>query len=308
MESPTTVTNNPAVRATGTAIANSGRRSKWVLLGVSVGCYVFVWWITGQLGMTVTRGFNGSLLLSGQAGTNVLVTAMLVYAAVMIGSTFAGRVRPDAGLFAAAVGLWALTNRGRPVYAVLHDTGGSRNTYLLLALELLILGALLGAGWWLLFRLRLRGLLQSDSARDGLADVDQPSSVGWIELGTHVLVTAALVVLIAQTEDKKQVLAAVAIGSFAAAFFPHWRHGARPSIWYWPGPLIVGVIGYVLAWFNLPADALHTGRPHGGILSALARPLPLDYAGIGTAAALLGYWMRRKSLREREIASSSAAG
>ena len=70
----------------------------------------------------------------------------------------------------------------------------------------------------------------------------------------------------------------------------------------------MGVVGYLLAWFNLPPDSLQTGRPHGGILSALARPLPLDYAGIGTAASLLGYWMRRKSLREREVAYTQAAG
>ena len=39
--------------------------------------------------------------------SHLLVTAVIVYATLMIGTSFAGRVRPDAGLFTAAVGLWA---------------------------------------------------------------------------------------------------------------------------------------------------------------------------------------------------------
>ena len=38
----------------------------------------------------------------------------------------------------------------------------------------------------------------------------------------------------------------------------------------------------------------------GGILPALARPLPLDYATAGTAGALMGYWTSRKWQHEHE--------
>jgi hypothetical protein len=114
------------------------------------------------------------------------------------------------------------------------------------------------------------------------------------------------VALFAQSEDKKQVLAAVGIGSFCGAFFPYWKPGARPSVWYWPGPLIVGILGYVFAYVTIPREALFIGRPGlaGGFLAALARPLPLDYASIGTAGALIGYWMRRTSVRDRDAAHS----
>jgi hypothetical protein len=297
---PPTIT--AAARAAAPAHAHSGRWSKWVLLGVAGLCYVMTGWVAGQLGVSRTRGFDGSLLLSPAPVANLLVTAVLVFAAIAMGTLLAGGIRPDAGLFAAAATLLALSNRGRPIYAVLHDTNGSRAAYSTMAAELLVLGGLLGAGWWVLHRLQQRGSLHRDSVRDGLPDIDHPPGVGWSELATHVLVTAAVVVLVAQSEDKKQVLAAVGIGSFVAAFFPHWKHGARPSIWYWPGPILVGILGYLLAAFTVPTEALFIGRPgrFGGFLNALARPLPLDYASIGTAGALIGYWMRRTSVRERE--------
>jgi hypothetical protein len=111
-----------------------------------------------------------------------------------------------------------------------------------------------------------------------------------------------------QTEDKKQVLAAVGLGAFAGAFFPYWQPGVRPAAWYWAGPLVVGLAGYLWAFIASPAGSV-IGRAgiDGGFLAALARPLPLDYASLGTAGAILGYWMRRKSLRDRELAETTGA-
>jgi hypothetical protein len=71
------------------------------------------------------------------------------------------------------------------------------------------------------------------------------------------------------------------------------------------------LFGYLFAWISPPAG-VEFGRPGygtggGGFLVALARPLPLDYASVGTAGALLGYWMRRKSLHERDTLAAAAA-
>jgi hypothetical protein len=100
------------------------------------------------------------------------------------------------------------------------------------------------------------------------------------------------------------------IGSFAGAFFPYWNRGAYPSAWYLAAPMVVGMVGYLLAFALVRATDLAIGRPgnSGGVLAALARPLPLDYASVGTAGALAGYWIRRKTVREREVAAATPQG
>jgi hypothetical protein len=203
-----------------------------------------------------------------------------------------------------------LSNRGGSITAILHDTGGARGTFLLMAIELVLLYVFLGACWLVLYRLRQSGRMPHDAARDGLADVELGAGAGWSAAITHVAIMGIVVLLLAQSDPKKQVVLAVGLGSFAGAFFPYWQHGARPSVWYWAAPLAVGLFGYLFAWISPPAG-IEFGRPGfgaggGGFLVALARPLPLDYAGVGTAGALLGYWMRRKSLHERDLLAQSA--
>jgi hypothetical protein len=51
------------------------------------------------------------------------------------------------------------------------------------------------------------------------------------------------------------------------------------------------VVGYLIAFFG--NDGGTAGDLHGWA-AALARPTPLDYASVGTAAALLGHWSNRR--------------
>jgi hypothetical protein len=293
------------------ALSRSSGWSKWILLAVAVLFYVAFSFVGGLVGMGKGHGFDGSLLVSPGAFSNTLATAMLIAAGVAAGTVVVGGVRPDAGLFAAAIGLLALSNRGGSLTAVLHDTAGARGTFLILAVELILLYVLLAVCWFVLFSLRQSGRLVHDAARDGLVDVDLPAGAGWSGAITHIAIMAVVVLLLAQSESKKQVVLAVGIGSFAGAFFPHWQHGARPSVWYWAAPLALGLFGYLFTWIS-PPGGLAFGRPGfgeggGGFLIALARPLPLDYASVGTAGALLGYWMRRKSLHERDLMAAAIA-
>lgn len=276
-----------------------GWQSRTFLLLACVLSIALFWWAGGAFGIAREYGFGGSLLVSPGPVGNLLATGVLVVAAVALGTLLAGFVRPDAGLFAAAVGLVTLSLRGRTMDAVLHYGEGPA-VFLWLAAELVLLYAFLAAAWWALFSLQRQGRLHGDAVRDGLADAELPEHAGWIALLTQAVIMGAVVIVIAQTEDKKQVIAAVAIGAWAGAFFPYWQHGARPSVWYWTGPLVIGVAGYLLAYVN-PPEGWDIGRPgyRAGFLAALVRPLPLDYAGVGTAAALMGYWMRRRSLRDR---------
>jgi hypothetical protein len=285
-------------------------QTKWLLPSAAFLAYAACWWLAGRVGASRVYGFDGSLLATGKVWSNLVIALIAVLAGGAIGTILAGSVRPDAGMCAAGFALLALGNRGRSTVSVLQDVNGNRSIYLLFALELVLLSIFMAACWWVLHRMQHHGHLHRDPARDGLADADLPANAGWQELIRQIVVTAAVILIMAQSEDRKQLIAAVGIGAFAGAFFPYWQHGARPSVWYWTGPLIVGLIGYLFAFIS-PPQGFELGRPDlngGGILGALSRPLPLDYASMGPAGALLGYWMRRKSLKEREMQTQGVQG
>jgi hypothetical protein len=95
-----------------------------------------------------------------------------------------------------------------------------------------------------------------------------------------------------QSEAKNQALASVGIASFLGTIIAYKYAPVRPSIWFWSGPLIIGLLGYILAAMGQDAN-LAIGSPIGTFAS-LARPLPIDYASVGPAGAILAYWMMRK--------------
>src|SRR5687768_12183178 len=95
----------------------------FLLVACVLACALFAW-AGGAFGISRERGFNGSLLMSPGGVDNVLVTGVLILAAVVVGTLLAGFVRPDAGLFAAAIGLTALSGRGGAIPDVLHDASG----------------------------------------------------------------------------------------------------------------------------------------------------------------------------------------
>src|SRR5206468_7294590 len=138
--------------------------------------------------------------------------------------------------------------------------------------------------WNMLLMLRNMGHLRGEPLRDD--DPDALPAQGAMALAGQVILMIFLMLLLAQTDRKAQVVWAVGISSLLSALAAHSLFPARPSIWFWTAPFVVGSIGYMLAWFG------RTILPNGdvdGILPALARPLPLNYATTGTAKALMGY-------------------
>ena len=72
--------------------------------------------------------------------------------------------------------------------------------------------------------------------------------------------------------------------------------------------VIVGVFGYLFAYLAFCSTDPITWKSGtgGGTLAALARPLPLDYASLGTAGALVGYWTSRQWQRAKELETEAA--
>ncbi|MEW6200191.1 MAG: hypothetical protein AB1601_16185 [Planctomycetota bacterium] len=119
---------------------------------------------------------------------------------------------------------------------------------------------------------------------------------------TTVVGGAAILLLMGPTSGwtlRGQVYFAVALGFFAGVFVANRLVPVRDALWFWPAPLVLGVIGVVAAglWpaLMLPPDCQLDTLPAW----ALARPLPIEMVGVGLAG---GFW----TLRPRAAHAPSA--
>ena len=83
-----------------------------------------------------------------------------------------------------------------------------------------------------------------------------------------------------------QVYFAVALAFVIAVLVARRVTGARGIIWYLPGPLVVGIVGVLLAAVR---PGLGAGYESINIIPAwgLVRPLPIEMVSVGVAAILL---------------------
>lgn len=255
------------------------------------------YWIFVSIGSMFSiprvEGYQGSLMLLPNPLVALLVTGVVLVACVALTSLFAGTVYFEAGLFCAAIGMIALSIRGGPMRYVLMASPGNAIFPRLLA-ELIVLFAFVGLAWATLVFMQKRGLLRGEP--HGEADPDSLPAQGAMALVAQTIIMIFLMIILTQADKKAQVVWSVLFSSLLAAMAAHSIFPSRPSSWFLVAPLIVGVIGYVFAWAggnNLPGGAV------GGYAPALARPLPLDYAAMGTAGALFGYWTSRHWEHER---------
>jgi hypothetical protein len=243
-----------------------------------------------------TPDYSISLLQQSSPVLALVVVLILLILSAIVGSIIAGSIRQDAGLVTAALGLVAMTGRGGTITATLH-AATSPNVYSTLAVETALLYAFLVLAWFALAPLRSSQYLTPDHLHDNVS----PPSAEDEPIGNKLLATAAttlgtliLLLILAQTPDKAQSLFSVFLAALIATAAAHSAFPVQPSVWYWVGPGLVGVIGYAYASAS-PGPWL-IGVP----ATPLASPLPLDYAAAGPAGAIMGYWMSRKWQQARE--------
>lgn len=269
-------------------------RERVLLTAGSVAAYVIFSLIGRAFDIPAVPDYQAALIVQPSAMLTVAVAGVTLVACVLLATMIAGRLHFESGLFCACIGMAALSIRGGPVrYVLMYAT--SDRVFIQLAFELVLLFGVVAAGWYVLLILRDNDLLKAEPLRD-----DDPHALpaqGFMAMGAQVVAMILAMQLLAQNDRKAQVLWALGLSSFAGALFAHNLFPARPSIWFWTAPFVVGVLGYVAAWFG-PGPLI--GGDVGGYLPALARPLPLDYATLGTAGALFGYWTSRKWQHERE--------
>jgi hypothetical protein len=274
------------------------------LLTVGVVVSLLIFNTVGKVfSIPVMPGCSASLIQQPSSLLSFVLCAIAFVVCVLASTMITGVVHFEAGFYCATFGLAALSMRGGAMRATLTAAPGP-GVFLALAMELLLLYGILFVGWVALMGMRERSMLRSEDERSGEEDLDAVPSQGALALATQVMLMLFLMTILCQTDQKKQVLAAVGISAFLATLGAHSIFPTRPSAWFWCGPLLIGVAGYILAYFG---DGPWTIGEIYGYDPALARPLPLDYASAGPVGALLGYWMSRHWQQARQDDADASA-
>jgi hypothetical protein len=282
-------------------IFSPSTRNRFLLLVGTIFCSAIYWWFAQSFHFPLSR--SASLMQQPAIAPLLVTLAVVFFAATLVGIAVAGTVRFDAGIFCACLALATLSLRGGEMHDVLFQAS-DKNVFWMLAVEAALLGLIIWCGWqlqWVFFR---KGWLKEDSDRDGVIVAEDEMDQKALALAAQIVVTTVLLLLLAQTDQKRQVLAAVGVSSFIGTIAAYFAAPTQPSVWYWIGPIIIAVLGY-LATMVAPGG-LEIGDPRGP-LANLARPLPIDYASVGTAGSILGYWMSRRWQRDREDAEDEQA-
>ena len=285
---------------TGTASAFTAW--EWARLAVGCGlCLAACDGLAILAGVPAEPGFNGSLLAAASPAVGVLVAVAAVAVGLVLGLVAAGRMGVEAVVFCAAIGLAALGGRCGPITPVLQYAAG-RGVFLLMVGELALLAGAVAGGWWVLERLaraaRGRAAGEAD-IRFGFPNeiVDPTLGERLAVLGVGVLVGGVCELVFIHTPFGKQAVVGLIVSSFLGSVGAYAYTPVGEGIWFWTAPAVTGMVGYLLAF--MAGDGGVLGQLHGWA-APLARPTPLDYAGVGTAMALLGHWTSRRWAQAEE--------
>ena len=259
---------------------------------------------------------DSSIVMFLQATALIVVTASLA-------TVLAGRKLADAGIFAAALGLAAVSLRGGTVaYLLMQEGDGIGSTQRSLA----ILFALEAAGWLaaLVIAIGASGLLvrwcfltgdPSDQRKDDVAaqalgtmSASDIPGIGVLLFGgtierqtslsrgiRHALITAvvglaAFYVLSTGTASRAmqhgQACFVVAASVYAGCYAAHRLSPARSALWSILAVGLMAVAGYL--WSALRPDV--SGAPITAPSSPFLRVLPIQFVSVGTAVAVAMFW------------------
>ena len=259
----------------------SYRVTQALFTGTALGCFLIFWYAGAVLRIPAEYRHGGSLLRQPTIGGAILslfTLVVLLIGCTLLASAFLRGRWFLGSLSAASAGLSAWSMRGGPMHEVLLYAPSS-GVFIQLAVELALLGAMIAAIWLFLW--------QEPSPE---AEPLQSSKIV-TSVVLQTILMGIVVLILAQTDAKKQCVAAVFIAGLVASSVMQSNSPApQAGRWYWIAPIAVGVTGYLLA--AIQSQGWITGSHElDGFWAPLARPLPLDYASAGMFGALLGYWM-----------------
>lgn len=229
----------------------------------------------------------------------------------------------DAGTFAVAVGLAALSVRGGTVEYVLIQSGadggrGGAGLPLMFALELIAWAGvlLLAARVTAMFSRPLQGgngnraaaaadatgsilqnpcgaelsVLMRRAGRDGDATLTSLDR-GLRHAAMAAVLTAALIIVFSLDLTRRpvshgQVLFVSAASAWIATYFAFKQFPVRSALWAMLAALTVALVGYLIASLGSGRTDLPVNLPYSPFL----RALPVQAAAAGVGGALLGFW------------------
>ncbi len=273
------------------------------VLAAVVAVYFLLWPLVrpGDPDNAVTFLVDGRLAQLG-----VFAAALLTLAAVA-GLVFV-TCRPEAAMLVAFIGIGGVSLRSVSWQQViwLHPQAGS-GVFGRLALETGVLSLLailaiivvmavrravgLARPGWLWQRPEVQPPQSGASKRPGAGQkppADHELARQTLScLGLALVLTAAVVSLLMQSDDRAQVIFAILIGSMVAMLAAHqFFPSPLAGLGAWLAPALVPLAFYLLAR-SQPLAA----EPQSWInVGMYARALPIDWMTFGTGGGLLGYW------------------
>ena len=306
------------VRSTASAVAHAARswlRRVRLLIAVAL-LWAGLHYLMGHT--LLPTGLNRPVTLA--AGNNPILSAislgLILCIWAYLGALLADPWHGARGLLVIALGLTAWTMGGGTMddWLILNTADGAVGPpsgtpywplvaeYLFLALVMAgvaIMSTLAGSHSGLAHPAGAGGRIQQALGLD-------TNSRQWREGLIALLVTTAVIGLLmliltgpaeAQTM-RGQVYFAVAVSCFAGVLLATHLVSARQPIWYWPAPILAGLIGMFVAGLNpdirIPAayNQLNSIPAWG-----LARPLPIEMVGLGIAITI---WTLRANTRQAQ--------
>ena len=234
-------------------------------------------------GVPAAQGSDISLLNGDRSILSILVIGVTFIGGATLVSMAVGRWREEAGLFAAAVGLAVFAVRGGSISTTLRYSSGS-GIYVLLAFELVLMYAMVAGAILLSHR-----WLKAKPVTIGGATDDEPGqSQHLLAVGVQAVAMAIVMLIVGQSESKKQAMASVALAAYLGSIAAHYTFPIRRGHWLAFGPLLVGIVGYVLERSKPALLSI------GLVAQPLAIALPIELVSAGIVGGILGHWMSQK--------------
>jgi hypothetical protein len=279
------------------------RTQFWGLMVLSAAAYFATSLLAQTIGYFTEPGFDASILLDPRKFVVVIITVVWIAIIGGVGTLVGKFIRPDAGLFIAACALWAFRRDGgmaRQVY-LSHPAG---STFITLAVELVLLGLLVAGVFVIVRQLVARKRVPDDADIDLIRPKPEPMGQKLLATATTTLVMTVILLLTLRSDERMQVTGMVFLSALLATMSTVRFIPATPSIYFWAGPFVVGLIGYLASSVRGTAN-LDIGDV-AGYFGALARAMPLDYASAGVAGSLYGYWVARGWIPEDSLEAEKA--
>ncbi|GIW76372.1 MAG: hypothetical protein KatS3mg104_1435 [Phycisphaerae bacterium] len=267
---------------------------------ISLLCYGIWYTLHTRMGLPVYPGFSAGFL-----GDKPFIGSLLVLVGIPVvtclASLVTGRIRFEAGLFCCTVGLISLSVHGGDVRQALLDNGPV--VYIRFALESVILGTSLVAAYLILQKRLPLGIAWRATEPDS-PDPDTPSDRITVVV-VQALVMMCLMTILCPSPQKGQALGMVGLSGALASMIVHHVYKVRSSFWYLCGTMLASIVAYLYTGLFSPGGA-SIGVTTGWVAGA-ARALPLDYASLGVAGTVFGYWTSRVWQESKTMSLPSAA-